>query len=742
MSQHRDFFFERIMEAAKPALAVVIIYGIAFFMDWPNPYWGVVAAFSINLLSRGMTFYRGIIRVMGVILGGAAALVLIGLFPQERWAFMTAAMIPLFLFGYGCTGKNDYFYTNAGTTFSVLIGVTWAVQDWTSGTTYLIWMLRITLTFAGALVIVLVTAFIWPKTTIRDFEGLVRRGWANQRKLYAAVRRSISGEDVGEEARRLRLNDVEIQEQTHVVMHVAEQDSFQMLESGHDWHEFLHLSAAQVEGLESLRESLADVRGLDLLKLLPDLDVLCSELERRFEQIERMLAERSPTAVPQAVPLSIDEAEIEALSQFQRAAVAAIKTRLESLEAISRSLFERVARIRMFELPHAEHDAHAGHGAHAAHGAWLALDPDRIRLALGVVASVWIGFLCWIYVNDVPNHSVFWAMSGVTAFLTTSRSEMRISTLLFAWGVGAVVAFICRVFIMQHLSGFHELAAVIFVVSFFIGYVLYPAAHPGVRIFALASFAIVLQADNEQSYSLEDAIHFVLWLWMTVSIALISRSLFTHWRPEKMFLRIFDRFFRQAHLLISAHGPEGPQGILTRWKMVFFQNDLLDLPRKCALYASPNDSAKMVPGAATINYKALGTTPDKVQELLMSLFLLASRVKDLLAARALPRMDAVEDQLREVRQEWRQLVEEWFRRRAAEPAKAMEPVADLSSRLAGLEARTEEAFAGVDKRAFSLEDGENFYRLLSSYRGLSEAMINHARIVNGFDWPRWREMRF
>jgi hypothetical protein len=36
----------------------------------------------------------------------------------------------------------------------------------------------------------------------------------------------------------------------------------------------------------------------------------------------------------------------------------------------------------------------------------------------------------------------------------------------------------------------------------------------------------------------------------------------------------------------------------------------------------------------------------------------------------------------------------------------------------------------------------NAYRLLGSYRGLSEAVVAHSRIINNIDWPRWREARF
>ncbi len=744
MSQRHDYLFERIVEASKPALAVVIIYAIAFYMGWEKPYWATVSAFSVNLLARGMTLYRGVIRVLGTILGGMTGLVLIALFPQERWGYMIAVMIPLFLYGYGCTGKNEYLYVVAGITLSVVIGVTWQVPNWESGESHQIVMLRITQTWMGSLVMVLISVFIWPRTSIRDFEDLARKIWANQRDLFLNLRRGISGEDVSEEARRLRLKDVDYQEHIHFVLHIAEQDSFEMLEDGHDWHEFLHMSAGQVEGMESLRESLYDLRGLDLSTFLPNLDDLCAELEQRYEQTGRMLTGRPPTAMPQPVALSRNDPEIEALSHFQQAAVAVIKNQLENLEAVSRSLFDCVARIRRFEGSHGEHEAHTDHGAHGAPGPWLALDPERVRGALGIMASVWIGFFCWIYIYDVPIGSIFWAMCGVMAFVITYRGEMRPSTLLWSWAVGTLLAFICNVFVFQYLDGYREFAILIFTVSFLLGYAFYPQSHPGARMFTLISFTILVQADQEQIYSLKVELTYVLWIWLTLSIPIIGKAMFIHWRPEKMFLRLFDRFFRQAHLLISAHGPEGPrrQGVFARWKMAFYQNDLADLPRKCALYASAYDSFKLVPGSATIDYKTLGTTPDRVQELLMSLYLLAYRVKDLVAARALPRMDAVEKQLMDEKEDWLQLIEEWFRHRAADPTAAMLPIADLPARLAGLEPRIDEAFARVDTGAFSAEDSENFYRLLSSYRSLSEAMANHARIAEEFDWPRWRENRF
>lgn len=730
-----------MVESAKPAIAIVIIYAIAFYMGWEKPYWAAVSAASVNLLTHGMTLYRGLIRVAGTFVGGFTGLAVIALFPQERWAYQTAAMVPIFLFGYGCSGKNDYFWVVSGITFMVVIAVAWTVPDWDSGVAHQIVMLRITQTWMGSLVMVLVNVYVWPKSSLGDFEDIARQGWATQRRLYKAVRGTLAGEDRTEEARQLRLQDVELMERAHFVLHMAEHDSFEILETGHHWHQFLHQSGAQVEGLENLRESLADVRGLDLSALLPGLDALCRELERRFEQTERMLADRAPTSRPQPVTLSANEAEIQALPRFQQTAVTVIKAQFESLEAVSRSLFDCMAEIRMFSEPSADHGAHGGH---APHGSWLALDPDRALSAVANIVTVWVAFLCWIYIYDVPVGPLFWAMTGIFTFIMGYRGEVKWTEFYWSWGIGTVIAGVCYVFIMQHLSGYRELGVLIFVCCFLMFFVFFPLAHPVGRMFALISYTIVLSADNHQHYSLEHFITYALWLFLVISISLGVRAFFFYPRPDKMFLRFFDRFFRHAYLLLSAHGPEGPrpQGILHRLSMIFYRNDLSELPRKCALYASDIDVKMNLFGRGTVDYRSVGAPRRQVEDLLMSLYLLTYRTKDVLEARELPRMDLAENQLMEAIREWHQLIEEWFRCRAAGTVQAMELVADVPARLAKLGPRVDEAFARIDQGQFSAEDRVNFYRLLNGYRGLSEAVINHARVAETVDWPRWRETRF
>jgi hypothetical protein len=66
----------------------------------------------------------------------------------------------------------------------------------------------------------------------------------------------------------------------------------------------------------------------------------------------------------------------------------------------------------------------------------------------------------------------------------------------------------------------------------------------------------------------------------------------------------------------------------------------------------------------------------------------------------------------------------------------------LAARLGGLEASIAEMFAQSGKGELSSADYKNLYRLLGSYRGLSEAAIGYAQLAEGIKWTQWQEARF
>ena len=63
---------------------MAISYGIALQMGWDNPKWTGVAVAMISLSTAGQSLNKGAIRMLGTLVGLAAALTFLALFSQDR----------------------------------------------------------------------------------------------------------------------------------------------------------------------------------------------------------------------------------------------------------------------------------------------------------------------------------------------------------------------------------------------------------------------------------------------------------------------------------------------------------------------------------------------------------------------------------------------------------------------------------------------------------------------------------
>ncbi len=253
----------------------------------------------------------------------------------------------------------------------------------------------------------------------------------------------------------------------------------------------------------------------------------------------------------------------------------------------------------------------------------------------------------------------------------------------------------------------------------------------------MASFLILINIDNQQTYSFAGYANGVLWIMLSLALALATAYIPSSPRPEKVFLRLLRRYFRHAEFLLAGVAPDRSQqkGIARHLRSLVYQNDLVKIPTKLAACGKQ------------IDYRLFPeTTPEQVQALVASLYALAFRIEDLIEADAQPQAQLVRERLRDDLQSWHQVIEARLKRRAEDPTQYIEPSADvrnrLADRLARLEASIQETFALSDKDALGVEDYDNLYRLLGSYRGLSEAAIGYAQLAEGIHWERWHEPRF
>jgi hypothetical protein len=368
----------------------------------------------------------------------------------------------------------------------------------------------------------------------------------------------------------------------------------------------------------------------------------------------------------------------------------------------------------------------------APHGG-IAIDPDRFMSAVRIVVHLWIAFLIWVYV-DPPGHATFVQLS-VTLGMATLMVGVSASTMVLPFTVASACVGVLYVFVMPQLSGYTELALLLFGWTF-LTYYLFAQPQQGLaRLCAMIVFLSFTGIQNHQTYSFADFANRTASLLLSISLILATEYLFTSPRPEKVFLRLLARFFRHSEFLMSGLARDGGRGgrLAWIWKTSYYHKDLLELPPKLAKLGKQ------------IDYRTFpNNTPEQVQALVVNLQDLAYRIKPLVDAHKHPQAELLVSQLRDDLRTWRLKVEDQFHGWAEDPTARLG--GDLQTRLAAkltsMEARVVEVVDLTPHGELSDEDWKHFYRLLGSYRSLSEAVVRHACLAETVDFGQWREARF
>ncbi len=714
----------RARESIKTGLALAVTMAIALYMDFLQPQWAGFAVVMISLDSEGQSLNKAALRMAGTAAAFVASLTFMALFPQARWGMLLALTVYLGFCTYMMAGdKRPYaWYVAAFVCVTIMVH---AGAD--SLNMFRFAVARLEETALGIGVYSLVSVFLWPTNSRAALETAARGLLDTQLRLLRAYRGLLAGEGSVADSRSLRLREVEALAGVGKALAAAEMDTYAVWELRFAWRRFVLGTRELAESLGRWRTTLPEIRALAPARLLPGLDAWLSELERRLERTERALAGDAADTGLEALDLAARPDALRALSHFDRAAIELFLSQLRTLDRVSRALLECVGDLRG-----------AGRVAlrrpETARASGLRLDPERVRAAVTVVATLWVGYGVWIWV-DPPGHASFWYNSTLWAMVAV-LSRQTVPSLVPAFLAAIVVGGVAYVLVMPHLTGYAELGLLLFTVTAASFYLLWEPRHRGARASFLALFLILTSIENAQSYRFASYANTSASSLLTLALAAAVGYFPSSPRPEKVFLRLLARFFRQAGFLMSELAPETERsrGPLARLRRAAYRTDLLALPDK------------LVALVDRIDYRLLpGTTRAQARLLVTNLLDLTLRIEELGEARRRvrsdPRLEEVVGELRE----WRLLAQQQFRLWTENPAAALDPGADLSARLHARLARMEDQLDRV--RAGAGEGGpvvdyEKLYRYLGGFRGLSEAAIGYAAAAGSVDWEPWREARF
>ncbi|MHC4759203.1 MAG: FUSC family protein, partial [Planctomycetota bacterium] len=697
-------------EAVKTALAMTITYCIAMKMGWDKPMWAGFAVAFVSLATIGQSLNKSVLRMLGTLVAVIASLTFIALFPQERWMFMILLSTYIGFCTYMMGGtKNKYFWHVCG--FVCVIICMSAGPD--SRNAFQVAMLRAQETGLGILVYSLVSIFLWPKSSRTDFKAATSKLASTQHQLCKLYLSFMQGQGNIDQAQILRKQAIQGQGQFDKLLDAAEIDSYEVWELRQQWRYYQQKMVELSQLMEGWHESFAEAQALDMQRLNPNLTDLCVELDSRFEQIECMLSNQAPGKNPTAIDVTLNMAEVRSLSHFQKAAVAAIQTRLQNLEELTRAMFDSISDINGFrqEVVTIDTTVHPSEG--------FELDPERIISTIRVIVTIWIAYLAWIYIDSLPGGVAFVITASIFGMAMAPMPQIPISLLFLPNIISVLVAGLVYIFVMPKLSSFLGLGILIFAFTFCICYLFASPRQALSRVFGLAMFITITSISNQQTYSFLSVANTAVMFPLVFLLLIIMAHIPLSPRPEQAFLRFLRRFFRSCEYLMATVNLEKQQPLkrLEKWIKAFHAREVSTLPGKLIVWA-PHIDTKGLPD----------TSPQQIQSLVINLKMLSYRMQELLEMFNKPQAEYLKQELRADVRAWRLKVQETFQKLLDNPAAGKQEIHQirLIEIMERLEARIRETFDKTVKGQFNKKEGENFYQLLGAYRGVSDALVEYA----------------
>jgi uncharacterized membrane protein YccC len=148
----------RFVFAFQLALALVIGYWLALSFDWERPRWTAFAIIAVAVPHIGMSLGRAGQRLLGTFVGSSMALVIVGLFPQDRWPFILCLSSWLAICTYMMVfSRRSYFWHCAGFICSIIAASAANV----GGDSFMLAVDRTLETSLGIVVYTVVALLVW-----------------------------------------------------------------------------------------------------------------------------------------------------------------------------------------------------------------------------------------------------------------------------------------------------------------------------------------------------------------------------------------------------------------------------------------------------------------------------------------------------------------------------------------------------------------------------------------------------
>lgn len=731
--------------AIKTCLAIVIGQALALWLGWSAT---IVAITILMLQTRylGSTLDKSILRLAGGAGGAVVALVVMVLFPQNRFLFIGTIALLTIIGIYIQQGSRYPYAWLIGIVSLSLVAFLNIFKQNPYGTFEfaILWTSSMAL---GVVVLLLVHGILWPNPAGKDFEKGVKSVLEKSRELFSfKVRAVFEDQPYLHETASIEKGLIMLLPKLRTTLATAALDTGRYHNYQQQYNSLLDQLGTLVRLIVAFGETINVCSESSSLKsTLAGSDSFRSEvrtLENMLDDVVAVLTQdRSGTVDPAVTAYrnEIDE-EIKLL-------VADLKPHIHNVRELSVlaamiSKFKKLAyqivnfRIILATVENRKIKESPQASPQTLPELQTSFSLKSLRFRKAALGGIIVVMACtlWITTNwPYPFKMILFALVPILINAMVPWLPPRPLLKSLVWG--SIVAFVLYFKIMPLLDGYVQLAPVLIIVFFPFCYFM-NSSRPTTAAISMFSGLWVLElisVSQSQSYSFTGFMNNFIGISGGIGLALLTLAVFSPRVPEKEFRRQLALFFETCEKTIKEleeHKPWTPDG---KSILISRNKELIDHIKLCGLWST------------MLNYDRVASNDkNKVDSLLAAIGALTFRLESFEHARRDFKDESLLVSLKDETQELHQAVIETFSsfKNSISKGEHVPELPDISNLKNNIRADLEELGeqAKADENVRELVG--QVMVVLGFYPALTESLRECRQRVNALDWKAWDQAYF
>jgi hypothetical protein len=513
--------------AFKASLSVMLAYLIPLSQGWEQISTAATTVMLIAAMgSVGDSVMKGMLRVIGTLIGAVIGMFLIALFPQERELYLLAASLivtVMLYFARAYKGDMTIFLLSAITLMSMF-------QNGEVDNVFLYGINKTYMTVFGIAVYTFVGIFLWPvhvKDESIENVLLLTKMQADyyshpQQKMHQKAYRDLLEKEALLASSVTRTGNAATEKGLNRPQWESIVNDYKKINA------LLTLLSYQTE--TSLQKNIKYYIG--------NYDRIREETDTLFVQIAKAWESKSPIDIPDALEAEYHIAQMQRLSQFQ---IASLTSYVENMLRLHAKLCQLAQKLNAFNSPS---PTKFKRERTVKSPSFLWFDIEDLKGTLLSFLIFWTGALSWIVLNPPGGFLIVTFATGLS--LITTFTPVKPSLMIIVFSFAFVFAALMYIGVLPHLVYGVELGVFIFLYAFIGFYFI----NPQISIFFLLGM-LTLNISNTMSYNFDIFLSTLLVFYCFLFLLLLFYYIPFSTKPESLFLTMHKRFFRLSYILLD-----------------------------------------------------------------------------------------------------------------------------------------------------------------------------------------------